>query len=178
MAGLLIKPGAEAHRQHTTDQPVVAHLLAASKANADQLLDTLGASREGLTEAEVRQRRRQFGRNRVAHETAPTWLRLLASNFTNPFILVLLIIGVVSYVSGDRPAVVVVALMVAVSVLMRFLQEYRSSKAAEKLRLWCAQRPRSSDAAGKGVARRCRKRRRRRLKTLCRATSSTCRPAT
>ncbi len=134
MAGLLSKPTGAAHPQHTTEGPIVARLLAASRANADQLLVTLGASREGLTEAEVRQRRRQFGRNRVAHETAPTWLRLLASNFTNPFILVLLLIGGVSYVSGDRPAVIVVALMVGVSVVMRFLQEYRSSKAAEKLR--------------------------------------------
>src|SRR5262249_4924760 len=40
----------------------------------------------------------------------------------------------VSYLTDELKAVVVVSIMVTVSVLMRFLQEFRSSKAAEKLK--------------------------------------------
>jgi Mg2+-importing ATPase len=110
------------------------HLLAASRENAEHLLVTLGTCRDGLTAREVRRRHRRFGPNRVAHEKAPSWLRLLGNNFRNPFVLVLVAISAVSYFTGDEPAVIVIGIMVAVSVLMRFLQEYRSSKAAEKLR--------------------------------------------
>jgi Mg2+-importing ATPase len=59
---------------------------------------------------------------------------MLLANFRNPFILVLVLLGFVSYLTDDMKAVVVVSVMIAVSVLMRFLQEFRSSKAAEKLR--------------------------------------------
>jgi Mg2+-importing ATPase len=58
---------------------------------------------------------------------------MLIRNFTNPFVVVLLILGTVSYLTGDRKAVIVVTVMVTVSVILRFIQEYRSSRAAEKL---------------------------------------------
>ena len=59
---------------------------------------------------------------------------LLLNNLKNPFIGVLVLLGAVSYATDDLKGTVVVSVMVLVSVVMRFLQEYRSSKAADTLR--------------------------------------------
>ena len=50
------------------------------------------------------------------------------NNLKNPFIGVLVLLGAVSYATDDLKGTVVVSVMVLVSVVMRFLQEYRSSK--------------------------------------------------
>jgi hypothetical protein len=52
----------------------------------------------------------------------------------NPFIAVLLLLGAVSYATDDAKGTIVVSVMVVVSVVMRYLQECRSSKAADTLR--------------------------------------------
>src|SRR6202171_3771478 len=65
---------------------------------------------------------------------APASPMVLLGNFRNPFILVLFVLGSVSYATGDLKATAVVSVMVVVSVMMRFFQEFRSSRAAEALR--------------------------------------------
>jgi len=60
---------------------------------------------------------------------------MILNNFKNPFILILVVIGIVSYLTEDIRATIVVSMMVIISVLMRFMQEYRSSRAAEALRV-------------------------------------------
>jgi len=88
----------------------------------------------GLTSDEVEQHQQEFGKNVIAQEQKRHWTVMLLANFKNPFIGVLIILGLVSYFTDDLKASVVVSIMVLVSVGMRFLQEYRSSKEAEALR--------------------------------------------
>jgi Mg2+-importing ATPase len=109
-------------------------LLEASKEDLMSVFETLGTTPEGLTESEVAERFKTYGRNTVAHERATAWPLMLLNNFRNPFILVLFVLGAVSYATGDLRGTAVVSVMVIVSVVMRFLQEYRSSRAAEALR--------------------------------------------
>jgi Mg2+-importing ATPase len=109
-------------------------LLDASKGPVGSVFESLGTAPEGLTESEVQQRLETYGRNTVAHERATAWPRMLLNNFRNPFILVLFVLGSVSYATGDLKGTAVVSVMVVVSVVMRFLQEFRSSRAAEALR--------------------------------------------
>ena len=49
-------------------------------------------------------------------------------------VAVLLVLAVVSFVTDDVQATVIISVMVLVSVLLRFVQEYRSAKAAERLK--------------------------------------------
>lgn len=100
----------------------------------DDVYAELNSTSQGLTQEEAESRLKHVGKNQVAREKALTWYSLLLSNFKNPFILVLIVLGVVSFFTGDKRATTVVAIMVFLSVLMRFIQEYRSSNAAEKLR--------------------------------------------
>jgi Mg2+-importing ATPase len=109
-------------------------LLDASKDQVTSVFETLGTTPEGLTESDVLSRLELYGHNTVAHERATPWPQMLLNNFRNPFILVLFVLGAVSYATGDLRGTAVVSVMVGVSVVMRFFQEFRSSRAAEALR--------------------------------------------
>jgi Mg2+-importing ATPase len=102
--------------------------------DADAALAKLDARRAGLFDDEVERRREQFGRNEVSHEKPPAWYAQLWHAFANPFNLLVTTLAVVSGVTGDEKAVVVIGLMVLLSTGLRFAQESRSTKAAEALR--------------------------------------------
>ena len=109
-------------------------LTNASDASVDVVLEQLGVTSLGLSESEALLRLAKVGRNEIASEKPLPWYIMLLKNFTNPFVMVLLCLSAISYATGDKRAVFVMALMVCISVTMRFIQEYRSSKAAEKLK--------------------------------------------
>jgi len=112
----------------------VSALLAASDADANGALEQLASNGNGLRPEQVAERLAEYGPNEIAHERPARWYRMLLHNLHNPFVLVLVVLGAVSFWTGDTRGTVVVSVMVAVSVLMRFVQEFRSSRAAETLR--------------------------------------------
>jgi len=112
----------------------VSALLAASDADANGALEQLASNGNGLRPEQVAERLAEYGPNEIAHERPARWYRMLLHNHHNPFVLVLVVLGAVSFWTGDTRGTVVVSVMVAVSVLMRFVQEFRSSRAAETLR--------------------------------------------
>ncbi len=97
---------------------------------APAVLEQLGVTRTGLSETAAQERTEQYGQNKVAHEAPPTWYVQLAHAFWNPFIGVLLALGVLSYLTGDLRAVIVISVMVTISAVLRFFQEFRSNQAA------------------------------------------------
>ncbi|HTS87476.1 MAG TPA: magnesium-translocating P-type ATPase, partial [Gemmatimonadales bacterium] len=102
----------------------------AGLAGPEAALAELEAQRDGLVPDEVEQRRERYGLNEVAHERPPAWYLQLVHAFWNPFIGVLAALGVVSFLTGDTKAVIVISVMVSLSAILRFAQEYRSNEAA------------------------------------------------
>src|SRR5215467_12912536 len=100
----------------------------------EDALAALGASREGLTEEEAGARLEQYGFNDAASEKPPRWHVQLPLAFKNPFIILLIGLAVVSWLTGDYKATFIVSTMVVISGMLRFFQEFRSSRAAEKLK--------------------------------------------
>lgn len=103
----------------------------------------LESSEVGLSPNEVAERKKKFGFNEIAHEKAAAWYIQLFQAFLNPFIGVLIVIAVVSFIidvliaSPDERSyktVIVVGAMVMLSSLLRFWQEYSSNRAAESLK--------------------------------------------
>lgn len=108
------------------------------------VLAALETSEHGLHTRQTERLLRSYGRNAVRHDRpAPAIIQFLAT-FKNPFILVLIVIGVVMYVTDVVLApspehrsyqdVLIVSVMIIVSVTLRFWQEYRSGRAAEALK--------------------------------------------
>ncbi|WP_030863121.1 magnesium-translocating P-type ATPase [Streptomyces sp. NRRL F-2747] len=99
------------------------------------VLQELGATRSGLTHAEAALRLERHGANVVAHERAPRWWFQLAKAFWNPFIGVLVFLAAVMWWQDPAdPGVVILSVMVAISGLLRFWQEFRSGRAADALK--------------------------------------------
>nr|WP_254053596.1 magnesium-translocating P-type ATPase [Singulisphaera sp. GP187] len=104
----------------------------ASRDIQDVLL-SLTSSSDGLQKLEAAVRRGKFGLNEVAHERVPRWYIQLIHSFHNPFIYLLIALAIVSFLTEDAKATVIIAIMVSISVGIRFVQEFRSSLAAERL---------------------------------------------
>ncbi|MEJ0047550.1 MAG: cation-transporting P-type ATPase [Rhodospirillales bacterium] len=100
----------------------------------DAVLAKLETSLDGLLGREAEERLEQFGENSVAHEEHKSALRRLYELFSTPLSLLLLSLAVIAELTGEVRGAIVIFLMVVLSVLMSFVQEYRSSQAAEKLR--------------------------------------------
>lgn len=98
------------------------------------VLTRLETKTEGLSWAEAVLRLEQHGPNVSVPQCVPPWYAVLWTAFQNPFNYVLLFLGVVSYLTDDVKAVLVMVVMVTVATLLRFWQELRSQVKAESLR--------------------------------------------
>ncbi|WP_424211279.1 magnesium-translocating P-type ATPase [Streptomyces sp. BI20] len=113
---------------------VAEHLTAQADRPTAAVLADLSVTADGLTQHEAEIRRENHGPNVVAQERAPRWWVQLALAFRNPFILVLVCLAAVMYWQDPAdPGVLILSVMVAVSGLLRFWQEYRSGRAAQAL---------------------------------------------
>ncbi|MCX8749685.1 magnesium-translocating P-type ATPase [Snodgrassella sp. B3088] len=126
-------------------QPVDIKAVLESRNSLDGTLSNLQTSLSGLTEHDVKERLANFGRNDVVHDKAPSaYLQLLLA-FKNPFIFVLLALAGVSFFTdyliplrhGEETSLsglFIIVVMVLLSGLLSFWQEYRSNKAAQALK--------------------------------------------
>ncbi|MBR2687560.1 MAG: magnesium-translocating P-type ATPase [Aquamicrobium sp.] len=100
---------------------------------------------DGLTVSEAFERLAKDGPNEVAHDKRPHALVQFLMAFKNPFIMVLVVLAAISAFTdiwlplqaGEDPdptKVAIILFMVVTSAVMRFVQEYRSGKAAEALK--------------------------------------------
>jgi Mg2+-importing ATPase len=113
---------------------VSAAILDAARKSADEVLRDLRTALGGLTQAEAEERARTAGTNEVAQEKPQSWVVRLLKIVRNPLVILLAILSGISFATGDARAGVVMALMVAMSVGLRFWQEARADAAAEKLK--------------------------------------------
>lgn len=111
----------------------------------DTTLANFKGRRDGLTVAEAFERLTKDGPNEVAHDKRPHAVVQFLLAFKNPFIMVLMVLAAISAFTdiwlplqaGEDPdptKVTIILLMVLTSAVMRFVQEYRSGKAAEALK--------------------------------------------
>jgi Mg2+-importing ATPase len=107
--------------------------LEMARADADAVLKQLGSQLAGLSQAEADSRLKQVGTNEIAREKRQSALMRLLSNVKNPLVLLLVALGVLSYLTGDLRATAVIFVMVVLGVVLRFFQELRADHAAEKL---------------------------------------------
>lgn len=109
-------------------------LLDVSRMTAGQALEHFDSSLEGLSDREARLRLEQYGVNEVFLEHPRSVTTRLVENVRNPLVILLAVLGIVSWLTGDIRAAIIIAVMVALGVVLRFVQEMRSDKAAEKLK--------------------------------------------
>jgi Mg2+-importing ATPase len=109
-------------------------IVEAATRSPEEVLARLRSTPEGINRIEAISRRGRVGANEVASERPPRWYIQLLHAFHSPFTYLLLTLAVISFVTEDLQATVIISLMVGLSGLLRFSQEYRSSQAVERLR--------------------------------------------
>jgi Mg2+-importing ATPase len=109
-------------------------VLEAAQKDGDDLLKSLRTVAAGLTQAEAEDRARTTGLNEVAQEHRQGWPIRLVKIIRNPLVILLAALSSISFATGDARAGTVMAVMVALSVALRFMQEARADAAAAKLK--------------------------------------------
>lgn len=129
------------------------HLAVISARPGVRVLQDVDTSRNGLTHTEAALRLERHGSNVIAQERAPRWYVQLAKAYANPFIAVLVFLAAVMYWQDPAdPGVIILSVMVGISGLLRFWQEYRSGRAADALKrlvtTTCAVQRRAGSGSG------------------------------
>ncbi len=109
-------------------------LVEQARSDLPGLLEQLGTSPQGLTQPQADALREKYGPNEVEHERPVPWWQHLWLSYKNPFNLLLTLLAAVSYLTHDIQAAIVICCMVFLATLIRFVQERRSSRAAQVLK--------------------------------------------
>ena len=130
-------PPPQRHAATKTHHPPISvspAVLEAARKDGDAVLRDLGTSLAGLSEAEAEERASATGPNEIAQERKQGWPIRILKIIRNPLVILLAFLSAVSFLTGDARAGSVMALMVVLSVGLRFFQEARADAAAEKLK--------------------------------------------
>ncbi len=128
----------ESSRQHATDSMTTYSLL-----TAEQCFERLSTSWSGLDDHQIRERTSTYGANILESAGSLSWQRQLLRSFFFPFNAILFAILLISAMSNvlaqsannrDYKTIIMLGSMILLSSLIRFWQEYRSSKAIAALR--------------------------------------------
>jgi P-type Mg2+ transporter len=126
--------------------PVVAHaarrgdirvdplLVELSTAETTDIFARLRSGSQGLSAADATRRFAEHGANEMRATRAEGSLSRLVRAVKNPLVLLLAALGAVSAASGDLRAATVIAVMIFIGVVLRFVQESRADAAAAALR--------------------------------------------
>ncbi len=111
--------------------PILAEV---AKMGTSDVFARMKSAAEGLTDGEAARRLEEVGPNVVVSEKDRGWLWRLFTAARNPLVILLVVLAGISFATGDARAGTVMAIMVILGVMLRFVQESRANAAAAKLK--------------------------------------------
>ena len=100
----------------------------------EQLYQQLDASPEGLASTEAARRLERDGPNELQERGLRSPLTVLAGQFTEIMVIVLLVAAVVSFAIGETTDAIMIMIIVILNAALGFSQEYRAERAMAALR--------------------------------------------
>ena len=100
----------------------------------DALYRELDSSPDGLTAKEVVERLERYGTNELEERGLRSPLSVLAGQFTEIMVVVLLIAAVISFLIGETTDAIMIMIIVVLNALLGFTQEYRAERAMAALK--------------------------------------------
>jgi P-type Mg2+ transporter len=97
-------------------------------------LAALGTTAQGLSTDEGAERLARWGANRLAAPQGWELLGQIARRLRDPLVLVLLVAGVLSLVSGEPASAGIIAAVILVSIVLDQVQQRQAESAARRLR--------------------------------------------
>ena len=111
--------------------PLLAEI---AQSDPGHIFERMKTSEKGLSAAEAASRAEYYGPNVVTKELKHRRLRILGHACVNPLVILLLLLAIVSLLTGDAQSATVMLSMVVLGVALRFIQEARADDAAAKLK--------------------------------------------
>jgi len=90
---------------------------------------------DGLSEEQVAERLREFGRNTLPAKEPPTLLQVFLHQFASPLIYILLIAGVVALLMQDYKDAVFIFAVILLNAVIGTVQEWRAEQSAHALQV-------------------------------------------
>ncbi len=118
----------------TQCQSLFDNLLYYSMLSEKELFSSLSTGENGISTQQAEELREKYGPNEVISEKPPTWYALLIRNFYNPFVLLLAFLSMLSFILKDLTGAIIILIMILISIILRFFQEYKSNSSAAKLK--------------------------------------------
>lgn len=87
-----------------------------------------------LTWDEAYDRQKEYGKNIISTQKPPRWYKILLDAVIHPFNAILVVLSIVAGATKDFHTMAVMLIMVFISVTIRFIQDIKSSVAAEALK--------------------------------------------
>ena len=131
---ILLDPAARVRATREIPVSLNKTLLDASASDADTLYPQYESHKDGLFDAQAEEIHARVGPNELVHEKPISWQMHLWHCYKNPFNLLLTLLAVISWITEDLEATIVIGAMVVLSALLRFWQEAKSNKAADALK--------------------------------------------
>ena len=99
------------------------------------LIWRISAAEDGLSSAEAAARRLRYGPNTLEERRRLSLPLKFLGRFRNPLVIILLVAAVISALTGDFTAFVIISTIVLMSAVLDTVQEYRADQAAESLKV-------------------------------------------
>ena len=97
-------------------------------------LISLGTNPEGLSETEVREKREEFGENKLTFEKGISPLVMFLRQFKSPLVYVLILAAVISLLGNHAEDTIVIAIILLINSIIGFAQEWRAEKTIESVK--------------------------------------------
>ena len=105
-----------------------------SKMSKEEILSFYKTREDGLTTKEVRKRLEEYGENIPKENDKKGILYFILESFKDKFILILLVLATVDYITGDRLGTLIIIIIAFISAMIRFVQDYSTYKFNEQLK--------------------------------------------
>ncbi|MCU0522361.1 MAG: cation-transporting P-type ATPase, partial [Anaerolineae bacterium] len=105
------------------------------KQSLEQTIESLGTDWEqGLSEAAAQRRLQERGPNELIEQAGKSLLQMLAAQFTETMVVILIVAAVVSGLLGKTTETIAILAIVLMFAILGFVQEYRAERAMAALK--------------------------------------------
>lgn len=102
--------------------------------SANDVLEALDASKDGLSDDEVSSRLEGYGNNTLPEAKPPAVLKIFLHQFKDPLIYVLLIAGAAALALRHYPDAIFIGVVLLINAIIGTIQEYSATRAAAALK--------------------------------------------
>ena len=101
--------------------------------NIDKVLNNLQTSLNGLTEEDVFERLKRYGKNELPKKKKDGLIKIFFKQIIDPIVIILIVTVIFSFLIGEVIDACVVMFIVLIDLVTGTIQEYSASKKAESL---------------------------------------------